>query len=352
MAKARRSLVMLLAAVALLLLAPPALADGRGHTVLGQQYTLAAGERLNGDLVVLGGSARLRPGSVVDGNVTAMGGETVIEGRVRGDVVAVGGTVELGADAEIEGDMVAFGTVRRHGDAIVRGDLITGPVAARRFDALSRMFSGSMSPASPPAAASRPAEDWSWLGTIARQILTLGTALAAAALASMLFPANLARITEAMRVAWLQSAGVGALTGVVALVLAPVLAITCIGLPISVVLLVALGVSVLLGGSGAGQLLGARMARVANLRIASPLAETMLGVGIITLAAMLPCLGLLVALPVAAWGLGAVALTRFGTRTFVPSPLPSTPVGGAPAAPRGDTRPLEPPPGESEGQDA
>jgi hypothetical protein len=67
---------------------------------------------------------------------------------------------------------------------------------------------------------------------------------------------------------------------------------------------------------------------------------------------MLPCLGFLAALLVAAWGLGAVVLTRLGTRTYVPAPLPPQPEGGAPGAPsgqRGGTRPLDTlPGGESE----
>lgn len=91
--------MILLATLGLLFLAQPALADGRAHTVVGQEYTLPTGERLGGDLVMLGGVARLQPSSVVDGNVTVVGGQAVIEGNVRGDVVAVGGTAELTAGA-------------------------------------------------------------------------------------------------------------------------------------------------------------------------------------------------------------------------------------------------------------
>jgi hypothetical protein len=356
MGNAHRSLVVLLAALASLLLAQPVLADGRGHTVFGQEYTLAEGERLSGDLVMLGGSARLLPDSVVDGNVTVIGGEVIIEGHVRGDVAAVGGTLELGAGAEVEGDMVSFGNVRRHPEAIVRGELVTGPDAAQRFDALARMFDGRVAPPPRPTVPDRPADDLSWLGALARQVLTLGTALAAAALIAALFPAHLARVSQAMTSAWLQSAGVGVLTAVVAVVLAPVLAITCIGLPVSFVILISLAAAVLLGWAGAGQRVGARMARVANLRLTSMLAQTILGVALITLVAMLPCLGLLVGLAVAVWGLGAVALTRFGTRDYVPTVLAPEPEGrvpGTPAAPRGDTHPLNTPPGakgEGEGR--
>lgn len=341
MAMARRWYVILLAALALLLLAPPALAEGRGHTVFGQEYILADGERLHGDLVVLGGVAHLLPDSVVDGNVTVMGGETVIEGLVRGDVVSVGGSLELGAGADIQGDLVAFGAIRRHAGATVRGELVTGPDTPRRLEEFSRMFDGRVAPAPQRVSPPRASGDPSWFGALVRQVLAVGTALAAAALVVILFPAHLKRVAHAMSTAWLQSAGVGALTGAVALVLAPVLAITCIGLPVSIVLVVGLGVSLLLGWTGAGRLVGTRVARAANLRLASPMAETMLGVALISLVAMLPCLGFLAALPVAAWGLGAVVLTRLGTRDYVPAPLPPQPHGGSSTAPRGGTHPLD-----------
>ena len=355
MGNAHRSLLRLLAILALLLLAQPVLADGHGYTVFGEEYTLAEGERLNGDLVVLGGRARLLPHSVVDGNVAIIGGEATIEGQVRGDVAAVGGTLELGASAEVEGDMVSFGNVRRHPEAIVRGEVVTGPNAAQRLEALTRMFDSRVARSPHVTAPVRAAGDLSWLGSLARQVLTLGTALAAAALISVLFPTHLARVTQAMTSAWLQSAGVGLLTAVVAAVLAPVLAITCIGLPASFVIIVSLAAAVLLGWTGAGQRLGARMARVANLRLTSILAETILGVALITVVTMLPCLGALVGLAVAVWGLGAVVLTRFGTRDYVPAVLtPSSGGGipGTPAAPRGDTHHLDAPPGaEAEGED-
>jgi len=346
MGSARRSFVILLATLGLLFLAQPALADGRAHTVVGQEYTLPTGERLGGDLVMLGGVARLQPSSVVDGNVTVVGGQAVIEGNVRGDVVAVGGTLELTAGAEVEGDLVSFGTVRRHPQATVRGDIVTGPDAARRFDAVTGMFDGRVSPSPRGAEPAKPAEDDARLGGLARQVLAFGAALAVAALVVILFPAHLRRVTEAMTSAWIQSAGVGVLTGVAAIVLAPLLAITCIGLPISLVILVALAVAILLGWAGAGQWAGAQLARATNLHLASTLGETVLGVALITLATKVPCLGFLLALPVAAWGLGAVVLTRFGTRSY----LPTMPAGvSGPAGPEAassslsDTRRLETP---------
>ena len=102
-------------------------------------------------------------------------------------------------------------------------------------------------------------------------------------------------------------------------------------------------------GKTAGQMVGARVARAANLRLTSTLAETLLGVALISLVAMLPCLGVLAALLVAAWGLGAVVLTRLGTRAYLPTPLPPRPEGDTAEASRGGTHPLEALPGDESG---
>jgi hypothetical protein len=342
MAVVRRVLAVLLVVGAFLVPAQPALAQRGGHTIFGQDYTLASGERLAGDLVVLGGTTHLEPGSVVDGNITVMGGETVIEGLVHGDVVAMGGSLELGARADVGGDLVAFGNVRRHSGATVRGDLVTGAGVARHLEGLPRMLPERVAPAPQVPQSAGLSESLSWLTSLLRQVLGLATVLAAAALLTILFSTQLARVTHTMSSAWLQSAGVGALTAVVALILAPMLAITCIGLPVSFVVIVALGLAVLLGWTGAGHIVGESVARAANLRLTASVGKVLLGVGLISLIAMLPCLGFLITLTLAAWGLGATVLTRFGTRPYEPV-VPPRSEDGAPGeapTPRGGTRPL------------
>lgn len=177
-------------------------------------------------------------------------------------------------------------------------------------------------------------------------MLAFGAALAVAALVVILFPAHLRRVYRGDDVRLDQSADVGVLTGVAAIVLAPLLAITCIGLPISLVILVALAVAILLGWAGAGQWADAQLARATNLHLASTLGETVLGVALITLATKVPCLGFLLALPVAAWGLGAVVLTPVRHAQLPPTVPAGVSRAGRPEAASSslsDTRRLETP---------
>ena len=81
-----RFLVALLALVCLLV-PSLALAGNADRVSIGHPVTVAAGETLEGDVVVIGADAR-------------------VDGVVRGDVVVISGTLTLGPDAQVGGDAV------------------------------------------------------------------------------------------------------------------------------------------------------------------------------------------------------------------------------------------------------
>jgi hypothetical protein len=77
-----------------------------------------------GDRVRFGGNVRVDEDEVVTGDVVAIGGAARIDGEVRGEVVVVGGNVELGPRALITGDLaVVGGTLQRAEGARVQGQL-------------------------------------------------------------------------------------------------------------------------------------------------------------------------------------------------------------------------------------
>ncbi|HIE38176.1 MAG TPA: polymer-forming cytoskeletal protein, partial [Anaerolineae bacterium] len=123
---------MALLAVVLLVPAAPALAfdGGRpdGQVIFGDDFTLEAGERLDGDLVVSGGNVTLEPGSQVDGDVVVWGGDVEVGGIVEGDLAAFGGNVDLQETAVVDGDLVVIGgRVDQDEGAVVRGEQIVNP---------------------------------------------------------------------------------------------------------------------------------------------------------------------------------------------------------------------------------
>lgn len=103
----------LLALLVVLLVAVPASVtfaqDGGDKVIVGQNYTLAGGQVLNGSLTVIGGTAVLKSESAVDGDVLVMGGTLTASGVIEGDVKVWGGNVSLTDTAVVNGDLATFG---------------------------------------------------------------------------------------------------------------------------------------------------------------------------------------------------------------------------------------------------
>ena len=76
------------------------------------------------DQVRVGGSIHVKPGETVDGDVVAVGGSARVDGHVTGDVVAVGGSIDLGPNAVVDGDAVAVGgRINRAPGATIGGEI-------------------------------------------------------------------------------------------------------------------------------------------------------------------------------------------------------------------------------------
>ena len=69
------------------------------------------------DRVRIGGSVTVNDDEVVNGNVVAIGGAARVDGEVNGDVVAVGGGVDLGPGAAVSRNVVVVGGVLRRDPA-------------------------------------------------------------------------------------------------------------------------------------------------------------------------------------------------------------------------------------------
>lgn len=339
----RKSLsVGLLALLLLIVWTPAVLAQGGSGDkfVVGEDFVLAANERLNGNLAVLGGNATLETGSVVAGDVAVFGGNLVVRGTVRGNVAAFGGTVVLAEQALVQGDVAAFGGgLQRAPGAVVRGET---------FDMQNwRLLPGEVSGPEPPVAGRRPG---SVLGQLLRwQLGTIGWGLGLVLLglvAVVVAPRGMARIAAAVAREPALSLGMGLLTWAAGLLLGGLFLIAC-GLGLLIWLL--LGFALLVGWLAVGLWLGERILAVLKVRDATALGQVALGVFLVTLLARLPfCIGFLFLVILGSLGLGAVVLTRFGTQAVgqAPQPPPTNadlalvPVAPAPAPVAPEPEPL------------
>ncbi len=96
--------------------------DRDGIVKFGGNVTVEEGDRVAGEVVVFGGTARIL--GTVEDELVVMGGTADLQGTVEGDVNVVGGTLTLGPKSVVEGDVsVAGGTLRREAGSRVDGKI-------------------------------------------------------------------------------------------------------------------------------------------------------------------------------------------------------------------------------------
>ena len=292
--------------------------------VFGGTYTLAAGEELDGSLYVIGGSATLENGSHVTGDVMLAGGTLQSNGQIDGDVLAVGGLVDLGENAVVGGDVASLGA------QIIKAD-------GARIEGTERNLAGGPIQFKLPGGVTPPRIDV-LVNPVWNVLSFFFTAFLWAVLAIMVvlfLPRQVERTSQAVVTQPLISGGLGLLTLVVVPPLLVLIAITLIGIPISLVGAFLLVIAWAFGMIAVGAEVGKRLAQVLKQEWAFAVAA---GLGTFTLVvvvngfnSLIPCIGWLARLLVAMVGIGAVLLTRFGTQVYQPSSPPTTPQGGPPA---------------------
>jgi hypothetical protein len=294
-------------------IAPPPLPDQRVRR-----------QRRRGERVRIGGGVTVDEDELVTGDVVAIGGSARINGEVRGEVVAVGGSVHLGPRAVVARDIVVVGgSLNRADGALIQGEVHEITIGNLDFG------------------------DWGWrmrppslfpFGRTFSLMSTLGRVgiLCVLAVLVMLLGREYAERTSAR--AATEPLKAGAIGFLAQLLFLPVLAltvliliITIIGIPLLLLLpfaLLALAILALLGftsiASHVGQLVSTRF----GWSLTSPYAVTILGILVIVSPVLLARLLGLVGGPLnpmafalgvigflveyVAWtiGFGAVALAR------------------------------------------
>jgi hypothetical protein len=298
------------AVLLLLLVALPVAADTGDISLFGQDLVIEAGQHATGNAAVVGGNATVQQDGTLSGDLTVLGGNARIDGTVEGAVVVMGGTLDLTATARVLGDVVAMGTLNRHPDAVVRGTVVAGAEQSERAAVLGDVLRGEPGLLLPQNENGQNSGVWTGLLGLLRWIGTLVGSLLLGVLAVSLIPVPVDHIVDVMKRSSGLSIGMGALTLIAAAILTPLLTIIIVGIPVVVVLLVALVLGGVVGWAAAGLLLGERLLKAGTqTRVAS----AALGIVILTLLGKIPCVGWMVTLAAVCWGLGAVVLTRFGT---------------------------------------
>lgn len=312
--------------------------------------------RSEGDRVRIGGSVTVREGERIDGDVVAVGGNVSVYGTVDGDVSAVGGTVRLGSDAVVHGDVTAAG------GRVIRepGAEVHGRISETSFGAPDiRVHRGlEFTPFEGMAG---------FIGTV-MWIIFLGLLTA---MVYLLARRPVERMEyRATTTPW-KAGAVGLAAQILflpALAIATVvLVISIVGIPLLIAIpfaILALAIGILIGFTAVAKAVGSAAEERLGWAHASRYVTIMVGVGLIMaisffaaalgiaggplgfFATILAILGFVIQYVAWTIGLGALLLTRFGTRYSWGDEGPGAAPVTAPAAPP-EPVPAEPPPPET-----
>jgi hypothetical protein len=366
-------LPLIIALVSVLALAVPAYANGPDgdQVVFGNNLELKPGDEVGGSVAVFGGNLIAPAESTIDGDLVVFGGNAEVGGDVTGNVAVIGGNLTLGSTAVIEGDVAIIG-----GQAnVAEGATIEGDFKDLHhfgFDDNADNFDSQtipplppvppVSPVAPPAPSFSQGSDdgansviekiFGFVAYVVGTIVTLLVLAVISWLVATFMPEQMKVVGDAMVGYTAMSFGIGLITWVVALVLGFILLITICLAFIPLIAYILLGIATLFGWIVAGQLIGERLLAAIGRPYPSYVGSTVVGVVILTLVSqmpvieMLPCigfipwlLGMLLGIIVSITALGAVILTRFGTRPY-PQPDntfnagPSTGFTAPPSGPR------------------
>lgn len=268
------------------------------------------------DVVRVGQNIRIDADEDVAGDVVAVGGSIEVLGRVSGDVVSVGGSIKLHEGAVVNGEAVAVGgVVEQEEGSEIRGEVVSLGMGIPFF----------------------PHSNFSYLRvkpSFVQRTITLAIGLAVLIglnlLFVLLFGTQVGRIAGAIRRDGLKSG----LVGLLAMAATPpamfLLTVTVIGIPAAALLAILLFLGFMFGLVGASVATGSRLV---GDRTAEPSRFLAASLGLLALVAVfvggrvvmwagapgllawfVVIFGVLLLASAAIMGLGAVVLTRFGSR--------------------------------------
>ena len=294
------------------------------RAALDERYTERAAE-----LVKIGGGIEVPATMVVEGDAVAIGGSADIRGYVKGEVVAVGGSIHARDGSRIDGDAVAIGgRVIQEGDAHIGGSIVQGP--GLPGDLISRIVRG--------ATAERGFHPfWGWplgglhfLGRAGSFFGSLFFWAIVTGIVVLLFPRRLEVMAQALPAApgraaaygiggvFVTSAGAATLL-LVGIALCVILAMIVIGIPLIpivaagiLVALLLLPLLALLGTVAVWLSLGRAAAARTGATEPKAIWAALLGLALISLAALIPGIGGLIKLTLLIFGFGVAVMTGMG----------------------------------------
>ena len=261
----------------------------------GSAVLVRSDEVICGDLTSFGGSVTIS--GKVDGNVVTFGGDVVITGKVNGNVTLYGGNLYLRGDANVVGDIhVCGGQSVEDANSELHGNVFA---CTKSIGELFLSDGGA-----------------SFHFWFALAWIILGMLL------STLLPEHVMFVRSTVQNKAKRSLALGFLTILLAPAILAVLIALIISIPLAIMVAVVLLAAWALGTVAIGTLIGDRLLRSIAPQHNTRLTQVIVGIALLTLVGSLPVIGFITSIGTGLLGIGAVLLSRFGTRLYHPPRQP------------------------------
>ncbi|HNW44698.1 MAG TPA: polymer-forming cytoskeletal protein, partial [Elusimicrobiales bacterium] len=294
---------------------------------------------VTGDLVAMGGTVDVS--GAVKGDVVSLGGPVDVSGRVNGDITSLGGKVSLSKAGEVDGDISALGgAITKSEKAVHKGEI-------HNFD--MRSLSGTLPRVLKVlryAGEENEAGPWVLGGLIGGLVgaglvvllSTLVTGVILLLLAPVFFPKNVTAAAAAISGDIWRAAGIGALLLIGFLPGLLMMVVSVLGIPLVPFAFMLYAAAAILGLSAFSVVLQQRFFEGIKKPCPAGLAARVAAgyaimAGLLFFGKLIPLVGgilSLIGVMLLAFGtmigLGAVWMTRMGTREYAPAQQPAAPL--------------------------
>jgi len=264
----------------------------------GSTVVVSNSDRICGSLTTFGGTTVVQ--GEVTGDIVAFAGSVIINGQVDGNVNLYGGNLTLQNSAHIDGAIHVCG-----GQWIEGADSPFHSTVFGCTESFTSLLAGDGSPGSR-----------FWL---------VFTWVALALLLTVLLPEHVMLVRATVKSKWRRSFVLGLLTILLTPAVLSVLIALIIPIPLAIIVAIGLIAAWALGAVAVGWLIGDYLVHmVAPHYYSSRSIQVVVGSAVLALAGTLPYIGWIISIGAGLLGLGAVFLSRFGTRLYVQPKQPLT----------------------------
>ncbi len=293
----------------------------RDVVLFGCGARIQTGARVASDIVSFGGEVVIEKGARVEQAVVVFGAPLIVAGEVGRDIASFGGAVTLDSTAVVGGNIAAFGgRVEKREGATVRGQITRNDRPSGATFRFAPIWFG--------APVGSNGGDFAELALwgLFRGVMGALALAALGALTVVFFPNQTQLVGDVAEKSALVSFGAGCVTLLAAPTLILLLVILICTIPVAAVLAFVFALAGVFGWIAIGRVVGERILQAIKAKetLRVPMVAVILGVFVLALVSVAPIVGWLVGFVAGVLGIGAVVLTRFGTRAY-PAPVPAAP---------------------------